>query len=103
MGISALREVAPCEARVCIDEWNDDLLVDLVSDIWLALEGDHVLEARPPRDRHRRSEVVRVSVLVGDVFDEQHEQHVVLVLAGIHAATQFIAGCPEGGVKGQIS
>jgi hypothetical protein len=26
-------------------------------------------------------------------------QDVVLVLAGIHAATQFIAGGPEGGVK----
>ena len=40
-----------------------------------------------------------VAVLVGDVLDEQHEQDVVLVLAGIHAAAQFIAGCPEGGVE----
>jgi hypothetical protein len=29
----------------------------------------------------------------------QHEQDVVLVLAGIHAAAQFIAGGPEGGVE----
>ncbi len=41
----------------------------------------------------------RVAVLVGDVFDEQHEQDVVLVLAGIHAAAQLIAGGPEGGVE----
>ena len=40
-----------------------------------------------------------VAVFVGDVFDEQHEQDVVLVLAGIHAAAQFIAGGPEGGVE----
>jgi hypothetical protein len=30
-------------------------------------------------------------VLVADVFDEQQHQHVVLVLAGIHAAAQFVA------------
>ena len=42
---------------------------------------------------------VVVAVFVGDVFDEQHEQDVVLVLAGIHAAAQFIAGGPEGGVE----
>ena len=38
----------------------------------------------------------QVSVLVADVLDEQHEQDVVLVLAGIHAAAQFIAAGPEG-------
>ena len=40
-----------------------------------------------------------VAVFVGDVLDEQHEQDVVLVLAGIHAAAQFVAGGPEGGVE----
>ena len=40
-----------------------------------------------------------VAVFVGDVLDEQHEQDVVLVLAGIHAAAQFIAGGPERGVE----
>jgi hypothetical protein len=44
-------------------------------------------------------EVVAVAVLVADGFDEQHEQDVVLVLAGIHAATQFVATGPEGGVE----
>jgi hypothetical protein len=65
----------------------------------LALELDHVAKLAPLRDDHRRREVVRVGVLVADVLDEQHEQDVVLVLAGIHAAAQFIAGGPEGGVE----
>ena len=64
-----------------------------------ALECDHVREGCPLRYDDRRSEVVAVAVFVGDVFDEQHEQDVDLVLAGIHAAAQFVAGGPEGGVK----
>jgi hypothetical protein len=40
------------------------------------------------------STTVVVPVLVGDVFDEQHEQDIVLVLAGIHAAAQFITVGP---------
>ena len=40
-----------------------------------------------------------VRVLVGDVLDEQHEQDVVLVLAGIHAAAQLVARRPDGGVE----
>ena len=36
---------------------------------------------------------------VRDIFDEQHEKDVVLVLARVHAAPEFIARGPEGGVK----
>ncbi len=92
-------EVAAGQAGVGVDQRLDDLRVDLVADVALALEGDHVLEARALGDDDRRGEVVAVAVLVGDVLDEQHEQDVVLVLAGIHAAAQFIAGGPEGGVE----
>ncbi len=77
----------------------DDLSIDFVADVALALEGDHVLEASAFWNRNRRSKVIGVAVLIGDVFDEQHEQDIVLVLAGIHAAAQFIAGGPEGGVE----
>ena len=92
-------KVAAGEPRVGVDQRLDDLGVDLVADVALALEGDHVLEARALRDRDRRGEVAAVAVLVGDVLDEQHEQDVVLVLAGIHAAAQLIAGGPERGVE----
>jgi len=86
-------------ACVGVDQRLDDLRVDLVDDVGLALEGDDVGEARALRDDDRSSEVAALAVLVADVLDEQHEQDVVLVLAGIHAATQFIARGPQGGVK----
>ena len=84
-------EVAAGEAGVGVDQRLDDLGVDLVADIALALEGNHVLEAGTLGDGDGQCEVVAGAVLVGDVLDEQHEQDVVLVLAGIHAAAQFIA------------
>ena len=38
-------------------------------------------------------------VFVADVLDEQQDEDVVLVLAGVHAAAQLVAACPEGGVE----
>ena len=73
--------------------------IDLVANIRIALEGDHVLKAGTKRDGHRWRKIIRVAVLVGDVLDKQHEQDVVLVLAGIHPATQLVTRSPEGGVK----
>ena len=63
----------------------------------LALERDHVLEAGALGDRDRGER--HVGVLVADVLDEQQDEDVVLVLAGVHAAAQFVAAGPEGGVE----
>ncbi len=82
---------------VGVGQRGDDLLVDLVADVALALEGDHVLEARALRDGDRR--VGLAGVLVADVLDEQQDEDVVLVLAGVHAAAQLVAARPEGGVE----
>ena len=68
-------------------------LVDLIADITGALESDHVLEARARRDRDRRERLPRV--LVADVLDEQQNQDVILVLAGIHPPAQLVAALPE--------
>ena len=43
--------------------------------------------------------VGHAGVFVADVLDEQQDEDVVLVLAGIHAAAQFVAAGPEGGVE----
>ena len=67
----------------------DDLLVDLVADVGLALERDHILEAGPRRDGDGREGHARV--LVADVLDKQQDQDIVLVLAGVHAAAQRVA------------
>ena len=94
-----VRKVRAGQTGVRVDQRLDDLSVDQTADVTLALEGDHVLEARAFRNDDGRGEVIAVAVFVGNVFDEEHEQDVVLVLAGIHATAQFIAGGPEGGVE----
>jgi hypothetical protein len=38
-------------------------------------------------------------VFVTDVLDEQEDEDVILVLAGVHAAAQFIATGPERTVE----
>ena len=99
VGVVEVGEVAAGQPGIGLDERRDDLRVDLVADVALAAELEHVLEARALGDRDRRGEVGAVAVLVGDVLDEQHEQDVVLVLAGVHAAAQLVARGPEGGVE----
>ena len=51
----------------------------------------------PVGNRDRR--VGLAGVLVADVLDEQQDEDVVLVLAGVHAAAQLVAAGPEGGVE----
>jgi hypothetical protein len=75
-------------------EWTQDPLVDLVADVRLALEGDHVGEAGTLR--HGDGGERLAGKAVADVFHEQQHQYVVLVLAGIHAAAQLVAALPEG-------
>ena len=78
-------------------ERAENLLVDLVADVGLALERDHVGKARAGRDGDGR--VGLASVAVTDVFHEQQHEDVVLVLRGIHAAAQFVAARPERGIE----
>jgi hypothetical protein len=61
------------------------------------------LEAGALGNNDWRRKVGAVAVFVRDVLDEQHEQDVVLVLAGIHAATQLIAGGPDEKSRDRIS
>jgi hypothetical protein len=82
---------------VGIGQRGDDLLVDLVADVALALERDHVLEAGARRDRDRR--VGLAGVFVADVLDKQQHEDIILVLRGIHAAAQLVAALPEGAVE----
>src|ERR1019366_5133851 len=90
-----IRKIAAGQAGIGVYERLYHLFIDLVPDVAVALEGYHVLEAGPFRNCDRRGEIIGIAVFVGDVFDEQHEQDVVFVLTGVHAAAQFIAGGPE--------
>jgi hypothetical protein len=82
---------------VGLRQGGEDLLVDLVADVGPALEGNHVPEAGARGDDDGGVGVA--GVFVADVFDEEQDQDIVLVLAGVHAAAQFVATGPEGGVK----
>jgi hypothetical protein len=82
---------------VCLGVRTEDLLVDLVAEVRFALEGNHVRKAGALRDDNRRIRLT--GEFVADVFHEQQNQDVILVLAGIHAAAQFVATGPERGVK----
>src|ERR1039458_2933976 len=86
VGVVEVRHVGQL---VGIGERSDNLFIDLVAYVALALERNHILEACPFWNRDRR--VGNASVFVADIFDEQQYKDVVLVLAGIHAAAQFIA------------
>ena len=66
----------------------DDLFVDLVANVRGALERHHVGKAGTCRNGDGREGLT--GVLVADVFDEQQHQHIVFVLAGIHAAAQLV-------------
>ena len=63
----------------------------------LPLSATMSLKLAPFGNRDRR--VGHAGVFVADVFDEEQDEDVVLVLAGIHAAAQFVATGPEGGVE----
>ena len=90
-------EVGHIGQLVGVGQRPDDLLVDLIADVGLALEGDHVLEAGARRD-HDRGEG-HSGVLVADVLHEEQHKDVVFVLRGVHAAAQFVTAGPEGGVE----
>jgi len=93
-GVIEVRQVGQL---VGLGQWGDDLFVDLVADVGLTLERNHVLEgcAFGYGDRS----VGHTDVFVADVFDEEQKENVVLILAGVHTAAQFVATLPEGGVQ----
>lgn len=71
--------------------------IGLLADVRLTLEPHQVVESAA-----RRHGDVRVPVglgLVGDILHEQQGQHVVLVLAGVHATAQLIGPGPQRAVQ----
>src|ERR1039457_2870504 len=90
-------EVGQVGQLVGVFEGSDDFLVDLVADVGLALQLDHVFEAGAFGNSD--GGVGHAGVFVADVFDEEEDEDVVLVLAGVHAAAEFVATGPEGAVE----
>jgi len=93
-GVVEIREIGEL---VGFGQRCDDLLVDQIADVALALEGHHVLEAGASGDGDRR--VALAGIFVADVLDEEQDEDVILVLAGVHTAAQLVAARPEGAVQ----
>jgi len=96
VGVVEVRDVDHALEVVRLGEPADDL-VDPVADLLVALQRDHVGKAAALRDIEQRVPLARV--LVRDVLDEQQDQHIVLVLRGIHTAAQLVAASPEGAIQ----
>ena len=56
-----------------VNQWLNNLCVDLVANVALTLKRNHVRETGPLGDVDRRCEVIAVAVFVADVFDEQQK------------------------------
>lgn len=95
--LAGIVEVRHVGQFVGVGQRGNDPFVDQVADLGIALERHHVGKAGTGRHLDGRKRLV--GVFVADILDEQHDQHVVLVLAGIHAAAQGVTGGPERRVK----
>ena len=74
-----------------------DDLIHLLANFLIPLERNHVGETATLG--HVEQIVLLAGGFIGDVFHEQQDEDVVLVLRGVHAAAQFVATGPEGGVE----
>lgn len=71
--------------------------VDLFADLLVAAKRHHVGEAAALR--HFDQAIGIAGVFVGDVFHEQKNEDVILVLRGIHAAAKRIAARPKRAIN----
>ena len=69
-----------------------DNLIDFVANVGLPFQLHHVFETAA------FGNINQCAAFVGYVFHKQQNQYIVLVLACIHAASQFVAACPKGAV-----
>ena len=72
--------------------------IHFLADVLATLEKNEVVEAATLRQFNQERLVARF-LLVAQVLDEQHHQHIVLVLARVHSAAQLVARFPELGIK----
>lgn len=76
-------------------QWVQNPLVELFANVRLALESHHIGNTDPLRDFYFR---IIVGELIADIFGEKQCQHIVFVLAGVHAAAPGVAALPKLGV-----
>ena len=95
--LGGIVEVRHIGQIVGVGQRPEDVFVDLIADVALALERDHILEAGAVGNRNGREGLT--GVFVTDVLHEQQHEDVILVLAGVHTAAEFVAAGPEGRIE----
>ncbi len=75
----------------------ENLFIDLVANVGFAFEGNHIPEACPLGNGY--GSIEHTGIFVADIFDKKQDKHIVFILAGIHAAAQFVTTLPQGGVE----
>lgn len=83
-----------------MSQGGQDLLVHLVANVRLVFKGNHILEARAFRDGDGGKGLT--CELVAHIPHKEQHQHIILVMAAIHAATQLVATGLGGRVKLEI-
>ena len=71
-------------------------LVHFFANIFVPLECNKVVKTSAFRDGDVC--IFDILELIGNIFDKQKCQYVILILRGIHSASEFIATCPQGAV-----
>ncbi len=92
LGIVKVGDINHALKVVRLGEFRDDD-VDLFADLLIATERHHVGEAAAFRDFDQTIGIA--GIFVGDVFHEQQNEDVILILGGIHAAAKRVAAGPK--------
>jgi len=68
-----------------------------VADFFVALQCHHV--GKSAALGHVEEGILLAGIFVGDVFNEEENEDVILVLRGVHAPAQLVATFPQRAVK----
>ena len=71
--------------------------VHFFADVFIALQGNQIVETAAFWNSDIR--IFYTFELVRDILHEQQGQDIVLILRGVHAASQFIAARPKGTIQ----
>ncbi len=92
IGIVEVRHINHALEIVSLGKLRNNL-VDLVADLFIALERNHVVKATTLRYHDQRTRLTRI--FIRDILDEEQDQHIILVLRSVHTATQLVATFPK--------
>ena len=92
IGIIEVRHIDHAFEIVVLGELRNNL-VDLIADLFIAFQCNHIGKSATRRNLNQRIALTRI--FVGDVFYEEEDENIILILRGVHPTTKFIAAFPQ--------